>query len=74
MGISRYHLCHIFKIVTGNTASHYWQSVRCEKARRMLRKGHSVAETAEKCGFASPAYFSKVYRKCFSVLPGADKS
>lgn len=73
VGVSSYHLCHIFKAATGHTVSHYWQSVRCDKARAALRKGASVAEAAEQCGFSSPAYFTKVYQKHFSVLPSEDK-
>ena len=73
VGVSRYHLCHLFKTVTGRTLAHYWQTVRCTAARKMLKKGASVAQAAEACGFASPAYFSKVYQKHFSVLPSADK-
>ena len=73
VGVSRYHLCHIFKTITGKTLAQYWQSVRCDKARKMLKKGASVAEAAEACGFCSPGYFTKVYQKHFSVLPSEDK-
>ncbi len=73
VGVSRYHLCHIFKEITGNTPAGYWQSVRCTKARKMLLKGASVAEAAEACGFSSPGYFARVYQKHFSVLPSSDK-
>ncbi len=73
VGVSRYHLCHIFKEVTGQTLSGYWQSVRCGKAKKLLSKGASVAEAAEKCGFSSAGYFCKVYQKHFFVLPSKDK-
>ncbi len=73
VGVSSYHLCHIFKAATGQTVSHYLQCVRCDKARAALRKGASVAEAAERCGFGSPAYFTKVYQKQFGVLPSKDK-
>ena len=73
VGVSRYHLCHIFKEVTGKTLAGYWQNVRCDKAKKMLRAGASVAEAAEQCGFSSPGYFTKVYQKHFSVLPRQEK-
>lgn len=73
VGVSRYHLCHIFKTITGKTMAQYWQSLRCDRARRMLKSGASVAEAAEECGFCSPGYFTKVYQKHFSVLPSEDK-
>ena len=73
VNVSRHHLCHIFKNVTGTTPAHYWQATRCDAARRMLRKGSSVAEAAEACGFSSYPYFAKVYQKHFGVLPNEDK-
>ncbi|MBQ6947173.1 MAG: helix-turn-helix domain-containing protein [Clostridia bacterium] len=74
VGVSRHHLCHIFKEVTGTTPALYWKSVRCDEARQMLRKGASVAETAEACGFSSAPYFAKVYYKHFAILPSDDKA
>ena len=73
VGVSRYHLCHIFKELTGKTLAGYWQSVRCNKARKMLLSGASVAEAAEACGFSSPGYFARIYQKHYSVLPSQDK-
>lgn len=73
VGVSRYHLCHIFKEVTGKTLSGYWQSLRCDRAKKLLARGVSVAQAAEQCGFSSPEYFTKVYQKHFSVLPRQDK-
>ena len=73
VGVSRYHLCHIFKEITGKTLAQYWQNVRCAKARKLLKNGASVAEAADRTGFSSAEYFTKVYQKHFSVLPSSDK-
>lgn len=73
VGVSRYHLCHVFKELTGKTLAGYWQSVRCNKARKLLLTGASVAEAAEASGFSSPGYFARVYQKHYSVLPSNDK-
>ncbi len=73
VGVSRYYLCHTFKKVTGRTVSRFWQSVRCEKARSMLRRGATVAEAAEACGFRGQSFFTRVYKECFGVVPSKDK-
>ena len=73
VGVSRYHLCHVFKEITGKTLAQYWQNVRCAKARKLLKNGASVAEAADRTGFSSAEYFTKVYQKHFSVLPSSDK-
>ena len=73
VGVSRYHLCHVFKEVTGKTLSGYWQGLRCDLARRHLMDGASVAQAAEKAGFASQSYFTRAYYKHFGVLPSKDK-
>ncbi len=73
VNVSRHHLCHIFKEVTGTTPAHYWQTIRCDAAKRMLRRGASVAEAADACGFSSYPYFAKIYYQQFGVLPSEDK-
>ncbi len=74
VGISRYRLCHVFKEVTGKTLSDYWQGLRCDYARRKLWNGESVAQAAEKAGFSSQSYFSRVYQRHFGILPSKDKA
>lgn len=74
VNISRHHLCHIFKDVAGITPAHYWQRIRCDEARKLLRHGASVAEAADACGFSSYPYFAKVYQKQFGILPSEDKA
>ena len=73
VGVSRYHLSHIFKEVTGKTLSGYWQSLRCERAKKLLAQGASVAQAAEQCGFSSQSYFCRAYQKHFGVLPSKDR-
>lgn len=73
VGISPYHLSHIFKHVTGKTMATFWQSVRCDKARKLIKNGKSVAEAAELAGFSSLSHFRKVYKQHFEIQPGKDK-
>ncbi len=73
VGVSRSHLCHVFKDMTGQSVSSYWQGLRCDLGRRYLMDGYSVAEAASWAGFASQSYFSRAYQKHFGVLPSKDR-
>lgn len=73
VGVSRSHLCHVFKEVTGQSVSSYWQRLRCDQGRRFLLDGYTVAEAAEWSGFSSQSYFCRAYQKHFGVLPSKDR-
>lgn len=48
-------------------------SHRLEKARKDLASGlWTVAQVADRCGFSSPAYFSRIYRSRFGRTPKED--
>jgi len=64
--ISRAKLVRIFHKVTGLTVGEYLKNARLTNARRCLRMGHTVQETAELCGFSSPSHFAH----CFSAAVG----
>jgi AraC-like DNA-binding protein len=74
IGVSKYHLCHSFKIVTGKTLVEYINIIRCEHARELLSSGNfNVGESAEQCGFQDISYFSHIYKKYMSILPSEEK-
>ena len=69
-GFSKYHFCHIFKDATGITVTHYINSVRCRKAKELLKKGKcNVSEAASRCGFSNLSYFTRTYLKFNGELP-----
>lgn len=71
-GLSKFHFIREFKRVTGQTAVTYINTVRTERAARMLRAGGlSVSEVAAACGFSSHSYFSKVFLHHRGVLPSS---
>ena len=71
-GLSKFHFIREFKRVTGQTAVTYINTVRTERAARLLREGSiSVSEVAAACGFSSHSYFSKVFFRHRGVLPSA---
>ena len=72
VGVSRCHLCHIFRTATGNTVAQFWNGVRCDKARKMLRHGASVSLAAEQTGFGSLSHFTRVYKEYTGHTPGKE--
>lgn len=70
LGISAGHLTRIFKRTTGLTCERYIMKQRVAAAQRMLLEPlATVSEVAEKCGFADPAYFARVFRKVSGRSP-----
>lgn len=71
VGLSKYHFSREFKKVTGISPVSYINMLRCEKAKRMLSEGNSVAEVQEMCGFENASYFTKVFKKFSGTTPVA---
>jgi AraC-like DNA-binding protein len=74
IGVSKYYLCHSFKLITGRTLIEYINIIRCEHARELLSSGSfNVGESAEQCGFQDISYFSRIYKKYMGILPSEEK-
>jgi AraC-like DNA-binding protein len=43
--------------------------MRLEESWRMLRKGATISETADACGFESLPYFSTSFKKRYGITP-----
>ncbi len=71
LGISAAYLSKIFKEQFGSTFTKYLNDVRIDEAKRMLHEEMDIAEVAEKCGFNSPNYFCKVFKK-YTGTPAGD--
>jgi AraC-like DNA-binding protein len=69
IGISKYHLSREFKSYTGKTMFDYLNTIRCTEAKRMLREGYTVSETAAACGFESLSYFSRCFKNYIGERP-----
>lgn len=64
MSVPSYHV-H-FKALTGSSPIQYLKSVRLHEARLMIaRKDQSIAEVAASVGYASPAQFSRDFKRHF---------
>nr|WP_243735350.1 response regulator [Paenibacillus turpanensis] len=68
--ISGDHLRHCFKNDTGRTVLDYLTDLRIDKAKQLLSKGnYKLYEVAEKVGYRSSHYFSKVFQRATGLHP-----
>ncbi len=69
-GFSSAYLRRLFANAFGMPPVEYVQRFRIEKACQLLSTGYySVTECAVRCGFSSPCYFSKEFRRFMNVTP-----
>ena len=70
ISVSKYYLCHKFKKIVGMTVGDYALSRRISVARKYLRSSDmTISEVAEKAGFSSFSYFSKIVKQYEGVTP-----
>lgn len=69
MCISRSLLYTKMKSLMNISTGDYIRQKRIELSCKMLSEGHNVSETAYRCGFSDPNYFSKVFKKVKGVAP-----
>ena len=69
IGISKFHLSREFKRLTGQTVFEYLISFRCKIAKRLIKSGSSVSESALAVGFDNMSYFSRQFKRFYGVLP-----
>ncbi len=66
------YLLRRFKLHTGQTLLEYHNTVRCDRARALLRDTEmSVSEVGAAVGFVSSAHFSHVFKKINGCTPTA---
>ncbi|GAB3762384.1 hybrid sensor histidine kinase/response regulator transcription factor [Spirosoma pomorum] len=69
LGISRMHLNRKVKSMTGITPNELIRVVRLHRAANLLMTGAPIAEIADRVGFDTPAYFSKVFKDYYRMTP-----
>ncbi len=68
--ISKVYLSRIFKKYTGVTVMTYLNNCKMKSAHSMLVETKKpISEIADECGFTSPSYFSKVFKKVYRMSP-----
>ena len=74
MGLSRASLFNKMKSITGAGAKEYITRIRIEKAKSLMENTDmSIAEIAEKTGFASQSYFSTAFKTSTGLTPSQYK-
>ncbi|HMQ26294.1 MAG TPA: helix-turn-helix transcriptional regulator, partial [Acidimicrobiales bacterium] len=74
VGLSPSALHHHFKAGTGTTPVQFQKQLRLLEARRLIQSNaESVTAAAYTVGYASPAQFSREYRRAFGRPPSQDR-
>jgi AraC-like DNA-binding protein len=73
-GVSRFQLLRGFAREVGTTPHAYVMQSRARMARRLLAAGDSVADAAQRCGFADQSHLTREFVKHFGVTPGRYRS
>ena len=69
IGISRSHLCRVFKQGTGLTVNQYIVERRISLAAELLLTGMNVTRVSEETGFNDYTYFIKVFKQTLGMTP-----
>ena len=69
IGMSRMHLNRKVKTMTGLTPNELIRVVRLKRAAELLLTGASISEVADRVGFDTAAYFSKVFKDHYHLTP-----
>lgn len=67
--LNRKYLSRIFKEKTGITIQEYLISKRLSEAKKLLKNGYGVGESAYMVGYADAFNFSKAFKKHFGTAP-----
>lgn len=73
-GTNEFTLKQGFKVLFGTSIFDYWNHIRFDCAKRMLKEGSSVQEVANKMGYSSPQNFSTAFKKRFGLIPSVYKT
>lgn len=70
MCMSKYYFSHRFRQYYGVPPMRYITEKKLQKAKQLLRvSGMKVSAIAAECGFSTPEYFSKVFRREYGIAP-----
>ncbi|MCD0502694.1 AraC family transcriptional regulator [Bordetella petrii] len=70
-GLSRFQILRAFSRATGLTPHAYQMQRRAGLARRLIRQGHGLADTAAASGFADQSHLNRVFVRLYGLTPGA---
>ncbi|MBE6611945.1 MAG: helix-turn-helix domain-containing protein [Ruminococcaceae bacterium] len=67
--ISRSKLSRSFRSTLNVSVKTYIQTLRIDKAKKLLARGFSIEEVTGKCGFGDSRYFIKVFHRIAGITP-----
>ena len=68
-GYDRWQLSRDFRALLGTSPYRYLQHRRVDLAKRLMREGAKLAETAHGAGFADQSHFGRTFRKAVGLTP-----
>jgi AraC-like DNA-binding protein len=69
-GIDRFTLARQFRTAYGTSPHRFQVLRRLDVARRLMRKGHGLADAAFDSGFADQAHMTRHFKKTYGMTPG----
>jgi len=68
-GLSKYYLLRSFTMQKGISPYSYLETIRIDKAKKMLEQGLLPIEAALQTGFADQSHFSNFFKKFIGLTP-----
>ncbi|MDC0610410.1 AraC family transcriptional regulator [Vibrio sp.] len=68
-GISPFHLVRAFQKQFGFPPHAYQIQSRLRYARKLLKAGHSISDTAQECGFHDQSHLHRHFKKAMGITP-----
>jgi AraC-like DNA-binding protein len=69
VGLSAFHLCRLYKLVTGRTIHQALISARLRIAAEMLLDGKNVTDACFAAGFNHLSHFTRTFQRAFAIQP-----
>ena len=71
VGLSPFHLCREFRVVTGTTISAYRTELRVRAALERVVASEDLTSVALSLGFVSHSHFTQAFRRTFGATPSS---
>lgn len=68
-GLTNFQLIALFKRTVGLTPHAYLVHIRLNAACRCLKRGHTLAESAQMAGFCDQSALTKHFKRCYGITP-----
>ncbi|MFN2533455.1 MAG: helix-turn-helix domain-containing protein [Pyrinomonadaceae bacterium] len=72
VNLSRWRLCHLFKLAMETSPERFLTQIRLEKAKYLLETEFlSVKEVMNQVGISNPGYFNRSFKAAYGMTPTA---